>query len=220
MANMELTKKGDVYVLTLTNGANANTLTSDVAAEYNAALDELEAAQGNTALVVTSSDPKYWCNGINLDWLITQPPDYFPSFASLLDRLYLRFALLDMPTIGCLTGHTYAGGALLATTFDFRLMRADKGFFCFPEVNIKIPFTPVMHRILELLPDRHALAELLLTGRRVGGAEALSMQIVSAVYPLEELLPKAMELAGELAQKDRQTYTTIKRGFRHFLVGL
>jgi len=218
MATMELTKEGTVYVLTLINGADANTITEDVVCEYNDVLDELEASEENAALILTSDDPKFWCNGVNLDWIVKQPHDYFPKFVQLLDELFLRFALLPMPTVGCLTGHTYAGGAVLATTLDFRIMREDKGFFCFPEVDIKIPFSPIMYEILRLLPDCHALNELLLTGRRVGGTEALLMKIVSAVYPQETLFKKAMELATSLAQKDRRTYAKIKRGLRQNLV--
>jgi Delta3-Delta2-enoyl-CoA isomerase len=215
---MKLTKEGTVYVLTLINGANANTLTEDVVGEYHDILDELEASAENSALILTSSDPKFWCNGINLEWLIKQPHDYFPKFIELLDELFLRFSLLPMPTVGCLTGHVYAGGAILATTLDFRLMREDRGFFCFPEVDIKILFSPVMYDILRLLPDHYALNELVLTGRRIGGKEALTMKIVSAVYPEETLYDKAMELAMSLAKKDRMTYTHIKRGLKQALV--
>ncbi|MGO9136492.1 MAG: enoyl-CoA hydratase/isomerase family protein [Syntrophales bacterium] len=218
MPTMELTKEGAVYVLTLTNGANANTLSEDVVGEYHDILDELEASSENSALILTSSDPKFWCNGINLDWLLKQPHDYFPKFVELLDELFLRFSLLAMPTIGCLTGHVYAGGAILATTLDFRLMREDRGFFCFPEVDIKILFSPIMYEILRLLPDHYALNELVLTGRRVGGKEALAMKIVSAVYPEETLYDKSMALAKELAKKHRRTYAHIKRGLRQALV--
>jgi len=218
MSTMELMKEGTVYILTLINGADANTITEDVVCEYNDVLDELEASEENAALILTSGDPKFWCNGVNLDWIVKQPHDYFPKFVQLLDELFLRFALLPMPTVGCLTGHTYAGGAVLATTLDFRIMRQDKGFFCFPEVDIKIPFSPIMYEILRLLPDCHALNELLLTGRRVGGTEALTMKIVSAVYPQETLFNKAMELATSLAKKDRRTYANIKRGLRQNLV--
>lgn len=220
MSTMELSKEGPVYILTLTNGAQANTLTEEVINEYHGILDQLEATEDNTCLLMTSNDPKFWCNGINLDWLILQPPDYFPRFAALMDRLYLRFALLNMPTVACLTGHTYAGGALLAATFDFRLMRQDKGFFCLPEVDIKIPFTPVMHEVLRLLPDQQAVCELLYTGKRIGGAEAARMKIVAAAYPPEELWDKAKELAAFLAQKDRKTYTSIKRGIKRHLLDL
>jgi len=218
MPTMELTKEGAVYVLTLTNGANANTITEDAVGEYHDILDELEASTENSALILTSSDPKFWCNGINLDWLLKQPHDYFPKFIQLLDELFLRFSLLSMPTVGCLTGHVYAGGAILATTLDFRLMREDRGFFCFPEVDIKILFSPLMYEVLRLLPDHYALNELLLTGKRVGGKETLTMKIVSAVYPEETLFDKAVELATSLAKKDRTTYAHIKRGLRQSLV--
>ena len=218
MPTMELTKEGAVYVLTLTNGANANTLSEDVVGEYHEILDELEASAEDSALILTSSDPKFWCNGINLEWLLKQPHDYFPKFVELLDELFLRLSLLPMPTVGCLTGHVYAGGAVLATTLDFRLMREDRGFFCFPEVDIKILFSPIMYEILRSLPDHYALNELVLTGRRVGGKEALAMKIVSAVYPEETLYDKAMELAILLAKKDRRTYAHIKRGLRKSLV--
>jgi Delta3-Delta2-enoyl-CoA isomerase len=220
MATMELKKEGTVYILSLTNGSKANTFNEDILGEYNAVLDEVEASTGNAALLITSTDPKFWSNGINLEWLITKPASYFVQFAFLLDKLYLRFALLNMPTVGCLTGHTYAGAAVLATTLDFRLMRADRGFFCFPEIDIKIPFSPVMQQVLKLLPDHHALTELVLTGKRVGGEEALKMKIVSGAYPEETLFPKSMELAKFLSQKDRKTYTKLKRDMRSNLVAL
>lgn len=217
MSTMELSKEENVYVLTLKNGAHENTITEEVIHEYFSILDYLEATTENCSLIVTSNDPKFWCTGINLPWLLTKPTEYYPDFALLVEKLLLRWVFLNLPTVGCLTGHTYGGGALLATTFDFRLMREDRGFFCFPEVDIGIPFTHVMYEILKLLPDQQALQELLFTGKRIGGVEAKLMKIVSAVYPQETLFPKAMELASFLAKKDRKTYTHIKHGLRSHL---
>jgi enoyl-CoA hydratase/carnithine racemase len=220
MPTMELKKDDAVFVLSLTNGAKANTFNEDVIREYHAVLDELEAAPGNVALLITSTDTKFFSNGIDLEWLVTKPAYYFPQFAFLLDKLFLRFALLNMPTVGCLTGHTYAGAAVLAATLDFRLMRSDKGFFCYPEIDIKIAFTPIMQQILKLLPDQQALTELIFTGKRIGGEEALRMKIVSGAYPAETLYPKAMELAKFLSQKDRKTYAKLKKDMRSNLVSL
>lgn len=220
MPALELKKDGPVYILRLINGDKANTFTEDVINEYNAVLDELETSTGNTALLITSTDSKFWSNGINLEWIMTKPASYWSMFGHMLDKFYLRFALLNMPTVGCLTGHTYAAGALLACTLDFRLMRADRGFFCLPEVDINIPFTPIMMQILRSLPDQQALAELIFTGKRVGGEEALKMKIVSATYPEETLPAKSLELAAFLAKKDRKTYTKIKRNWRSNLLAL
>lgn len=218
MSTMQLTREGAVYLLTLTNGQLANTFTADVLDEYEAAIDELEVTTGNAALVVTSSDPKFWCNGINLQWLQTQPPDCFPKLAAMMDRVFLRLALLNMPTIGCITGHAYAGGAILAAALDFRLMREDRGFFCFSEIDVKIPFPPFLYEIILPLSDPATMRELLLTGRRLTGKEALAAKIVSAIHPAESLFLKTMELAETLSRKDRVTYAAIKRVMKRRLV--
>jgi enoyl-CoA hydratase/carnithine racemase len=215
---MELTKDGDVHVLTLTNGAEENRLTVDVIQEYLANLDAVEAYEGDTALVVVSSDPKFWNNGIHLDWLRSQPAGGLPNFGKFMDKLYLRMALLNCPTIGCLNGHTYAGGAILSACFDFRFMRADRGFFCFPEVDINIPFSPIMHAVLALMPDRLAMSEMMLTGKRIGGVEAHEKKIVMAAYPQGELWDKTMEWARMMARKNRQTYASIKCGMKPMLM--
>ena len=39
------------------------------------------------------------------------------------------------------TGHTYAGGAFLALVHDYKIMRTEKGWYCFSEVHIKRAFT-------------------------------------------------------------------------------
>jgi len=217
---MELRNEGAVYVLSLINGAKANSFTEEVIGEYNAIIDELEAVKGNAALIITSTDPKFWSNGINLEWILTKPIPYWSQFAYLLDKLYLRMALLNMPTVGCLTGHTYAAGAILAACLDFRFMRADRGFYCFPEIDIKIPFTPIMQQIVNLLPDRQAVTELVFTGRRIGGEEALKMKVVYAICPEDTIFSQAMEMAQFLSKKDRKTYTAIKRNMRSNLVAL
>ena len=218
MSTLDLKKKGSVYVLTMTNGEQSNTFTDDVLQEYHSVLDELEGSSDNGAVVVTSDHHKFWSTGINLEWLLAKPPTYFPEFAARLDKFLLRWALLDLPTVGCLTGHTFAGGALLASTLDFRLMREDRGWFCFPEVDIKIPFSDLMSDLIKMLTTPQAVRELALTGKRVAGKEAVTMGIADGAYAEDELFDKAMDLAEMLATKDRKTYAAIKRGLKSQLL--
>ncbi|MFH1117002.1 MAG: enoyl-CoA hydratase/isomerase family protein [Pseudomonadota bacterium] len=220
MAALDLNKDGSVFVVTMCDQEGANTYTDEVINDHHRILDEIESSKGSGAVVLTSSHPKSWTQGINLEWLVTKPPEYLPRFKDIMDGFLIRWALLDLPTIACLTGHTYAGGAILASGFDFRFMREDKGWFCFPEVDIKIPFTPIMHEIVSLLPNKRALRDLLLTGKRIGGTEAAQLGIVDAAYPGETLLDKAMETARTMSQKDRATYGAIKKGMRSRLAGM
>lgn len=214
---LDVKKEGSVYVVTMTAGDNGNSFTADVLKQHEETLDEIEAGGENAALVLTANHEKLWCTGINLDWLVTQPPDYFPEFATLLDRFLFRWAFVNIPTIGCITGHAFAGGALLAATLDFRVMRNDRGWICYPEVDVKIPFTPLMSELIRLYMPPHVLREMALTGKRMGADEAASHGMVEGAYPPDNLFVAAMEIAEKTAAKDRATYTAIKRGLRQSL---
>lgn len=218
MSTMTLSVQDGVNLLTLTNGENVNGLTLDVVNEYHQNLDQVEATEGNTAFVLYSDDPKTFCNGINLEWLMSCDADTVTKFVTRLEDLFLRVALLNMPTIACLNGNTYAGGAILATAFDYRTMREDRGRFCYPEVNIKIPFTEVMFDIIDLNANKKALKDMALMGTAYTGAECKDLDVVDSLYSMEELLPKTLEFASELAQKDRATFAAIKRGMRKALM--
>ncbi|MDF2445312.1 MAG: enoyl-CoA hydratase [Moraxellaceae bacterium] len=214
MSFMKLEKRGAVYVLTLTNGEKDNTFNPDVLIEYHQMLDRIESYPDNAALLITSDHPKTFCNGIDLPWLLTQSPEGFQAFVAQLESLLLRVAVLNLPVIAALNGNCYAGGAILASACDFRFMREDRGRFCFSEVNIKIPFTPVMVDIIRLLPDPQALRDLALTGKAVGGLEAYRMKVADRIYGESALFPEALAFAEAMAEKHRATYTTIKRSLR------
>lgn len=215
MATMALEQQGDVYILRLTNAEHDNSLDADVLAEYHAVLDTLDAApSSNTALLLYCDHDKTFSTGINLNWMTQQPEAAVDAFRQQLEHLLQRMALLNMPTVCAINGNCYAAAAILACCFDFRIMRADRGRFCFPEVNIKIPFTPIMADVINLLPDKHALKHMALTGVAYTGEECRRYQIVEEIYPATELFDQGLALARLLAEKDRTTYTAIKREMR------
>ena len=219
MPAISLKKESNVFILTLDDPENDNTFKPEVFDEYDALFDEIEASTDNAALLITSSSPKTWCNGINLNWLMANSNEMDP-FVARLERFLLRAALLNLPTLACMVGNTYAGGAIFAAAMDFRFMRADRGRFCFSEVDVKLPFSPIMTQVIQLLPNRQALNELALTGIRVGGEECLEKQIVDRIYNEDALFEKSLEYATFLAEKDRNTYRTIKHRLRHELVAM
>ena len=133
MSTMSLAVKEGIHVLTLTNHDQENTFTQAVLQEYLAAFDAVENYQGNTALLITCEHDKTFSTGINLEWLIAESQQAQKVFVTTLEKVLCRLALLSAPTVVCMNGNTYAGGALLAAAADFRVMRADRGRFCFPE---------------------------------------------------------------------------------------
>lgn len=219
MEEMKLSREGEVFVLTLTNGDAGNTFGESTFDAYLKIIEELEAYEGNAALVVTSDHDKHWCNGISMDIVKNRGLAWIRSsgFLQGMEELFMRVAKLNMPTVAAINGNCYAGGAILASAFDFRFMRSDRGRFCFSEIDVKIAFSDRMQQVIQLLPNGQALNRLALTGVAVNGEQAKQMQVADEVYAVDELLAKAMEYAAFLATKDRSTYAAIKQGLRQSL---
>ena len=218
MPELDLEKNGDVFVVTLDNPSTGNAINTASLSAHREILAELETVKENSAVVVTSSDPKSWCVGLDFDWIREQSEQEFGETFREVEEVFERWALLSLPTIACITGHCIAGGAFLASVMDFRLMRADRGWFAFTEIDVKLPPSPKLYLMADLLPNKQAVRELLLTGRRVGGDEAQKLGLVDESHLQEKLLPRAMEFAQQLAQKDLETYRKIKHLLKRDLV--
>jgi enoyl-CoA hydratase/carnithine racemase len=196
-----------VWVLRMRGGENRFNL--EWLDSVNSALDRVEASEGPCALV-TTGEGKFYSNGMDLEWLATDPSraeDYLRAIYRLLGRV-LSFPAI---TIAAVNGHAFGAGALLAIAHDFAVMREDRGFWCMPEADLGLPLTPEYTSLLTArLPSRTA-HEALVTGRRYGGTDALAAGIVHQVAAEDEVVPKATKIAVDLAAKDRLTLSEHKR---------
>jgi enoyl-CoA hydratase/carnithine racemase len=89
-------------------------------------------------------------------------------------------------------------------------MRADRGFWCLPEADINIPFTPGMSALIQARLTPQTAHEAMVTARRFGGHEAYARQIVDAAVAEEEVRGTALALAGAQVAKAGPTLETIK----------
>ena len=162
MTMIELETRGPVRILHLRAGENRfNRTTVDA---IGAALDEVVATDGPVA-VVTLGDGKFFSNGLDLDWMSADGADD-GAFLDDVHRMLGRVLGLDVFTVAAINGHAFAGGAMLATAHDHRIMREDRGYWCLPEADLGLPLTPAMHAVLDAHLPRAVLADAALTGRR------------------------------------------------------
>lgn len=201
-----LSRDGDVYVLDL--GSTENRFHPDWMTEVTAHLEEVAAAEAPRALVTTATG-KFFSNGLDLDWL-GQNPDEIVPYVAQVHELLARTLELGVPTVAALQGHTYAAGAMFALAHDWRVMRADRGFLCLPEADIRIPFTPGMNALLLSKLPVTAATDVMVGARRYGGEEALAAGIVDAVAGEDAVVADAVARAAAHAGKDGGTLATIK----------
>jgi enoyl-CoA hydratase/carnithine racemase len=202
-----LARHDAVFVLDLGDGENRfNPDSLDALEGY---LDEIEAAPTPRALV-TAARGKIWSNGLDLEWMAAHGDEAMP-FVARVHALLARVLELSVPSVAALQGHTFAAGAMLALAHDQRVMRADRGFFCLPEIDINIPFTPGMTALIASRLPTETAHESMTTGRRYGGSDAAVAGIVDDAIGEADVLPRAIERAASLADKNPDTLRTIKQ---------
>lgn len=199
-----LTTHEGVHVLRL--GATENRFTADLLTAVEEALDQVVAAP---APLVTIAEGKFFSNGLDLDWVLANP-DALGPYSARVEALLARFLTLPVPTVAAVNGHAFGAGAMLATAHDWRVMRSDRGYFCFPEVDIEIPFTPGMAALIQAKLTPRAALDAMSTGHRYGGAEAESAGLVDATAAEDRLLAEAVARVAPLAGKDAPTLGAIK----------
>jgi enoyl-CoA hydratase/carnithine racemase len=186
----------------------------DLIAETHAALDAVQNASGEVSLVVTGEE-KSFSTGFDLDYASRATEDARQLLMEKAVELLERLLAFPLPTVAAINGHAFGMGAMVALACDYRYMRADRGYFCLPEIDLKVALPAGMMSLLKLKLAPPALRDLLLTGKRIGGEEAMRLGIVDEACAADEVLPNALSRASALAAQDRETYGAIKRSLNH-----
>jgi enoyl-CoA hydratase/carnithine racemase len=189
-------------------GEGENRINPEWAVDVSAMFEEVAASQAPRALVSTGSG-KCFSLGLDLEWIAANP-HHVSELTAAMHELIASVLELPLPTVAAMQGHAFAGGALFALAHDYRVMREGRGYFCLPEIDGRIPFTPGLTDLVRARLAPQVAHEALTSGRRYGGREAAAAGIVDQMCSAEELLPQALARAATLSVKDPTTYGAIK----------
>ena len=203
---IDITTQGSIAVLTMNTAENRHN--PEFLSEFNQHLDQIEADQSIKSIILTSVSEKNWSLGIDLAWMSqpTNTPEIISGFMTDLAGLLKRLVTFPMPIIAALNGHTYGNGSVLACACDFRFMKSDKGFFCFPEVDVLVPFVPSMFPLINKAIPQTFFNRLAMTGQRVGARELFNNQVVEATFANEEELQAGVVEFAKTFNKNRWIY--------------
>jgi enoyl-CoA hydratase/carnithine racemase len=195
-------------ILELRLGADQNLLTHETLAASEAALMRAETDSDVHALV-TIGGGKHYSTGLDLSGL-TADPEHAQDYLDRVLDLLVRLLTAPVATVAAVNGHAFGAGAMLVLAHDAAVMRADRGFWCLPEVDLGLTFAPLMSALVTARLAPRVAHQAMTSGRRYSGPEALAAGIVDATADAEAVLTGAHALARENGGKPRQALAAIK----------
>jgi enoyl-CoA hydratase len=205
-------REGAVLTLTLNRPGKSNSLHPDLVKQLSAALKGAEADTGLSVVVITGAGSSF-CAGLDLELLVSWTTEQKLAYLETVTRVFRRVWSLPQPVIAAVNGPAIAGGFDLAAFCDIRLA-AKEAIFGQAEINIGL--TQIIHPLYKSIGLARA-KELAMTGQNISADEAFRIGLVNHVYPRDELMPRAMELARVLASKPPGALFATKRLTRELI---
>ncbi len=206
---IDYNKHGELHLVTMNNGQN--TICPDWQQRMLEILDTVENDCGEGASLVLTGVDKFFCNGLNLEKLMTLSQQEMEQFGARMAQIHSRFLILPCPTVAALNGHAFAGGAFLALSCDYRIMREDRGWFAVSEVDVGVPIPQPMMGILRGKLPANTARDAVLTGKRYTADEAVAAGIADGKASMDGLLEEAKSLATQLGTKEPGIFKTLKQ---------
>ncbi len=215
---MELTveRKGAVEVWTIQGEARRNSLTMALLRELASRVAAAGADRTVRAVVLTGAGDRAFCAGADLKERARMTPEEVHGFHAAVRDGFRGIERAPQPFVAALNGAALGGGLELALACDLRVL-AEGAEVGLPEVGLGIiPGAGGTVRLPRIVGVARA-KDLVLTGRRVGAAEALAMGLVSRVAPAARVREEAVSLAEQVARNApislRQAKRAVDGGF-------
>lgn len=173
------------------------------------------AAESNCRVLIVRGAGRFFCAGADIRIMQggsneSERADRLADFAHALQMVCSTLENLAIPTIAAIRGTATGGGLELAMACDFRIA-AREALFGLPETKLGlIPGAGGTQRMVALIGRAHAL-DLILRGRLIGGDEAARIGLAHESVSAEDVEPRAMALAEELASQPREALREAKR---------
>ena len=193
MSFVKYEQKDQVAVLTIDRPEALNALNTQVLCDLDEAIAKVEQADDVRVVILTGAGRSFVA-GADIGEMKGFSAIDGKKFGVHGGSIFLRLENLSKPVIAAVNGFALGGGCELAMACDIRLA-SEKAKFGQPETGLGItPGFGGTQRLPRIVGVNKAM-ELILTAKTIGAEEAKAIGLVSEVYPAEELMDKAMELA-------------------------
>jgi enoyl-CoA hydratase/carnithine racemase len=212
---LEITAHGPVHEVRLARPP-INALDGALLAALRAALRQ--AASDGAAAVVLSGATGRFSGGLDVPALLRLDRDGIRDVWTDFFGLMRDIATSELPIAAAMTGHSPAGGTVLAIQADYRVMADGPFFVGLNEVQVGLPVPEPLMRVLTHVVGARQAERLAVGGLLMGPADALRCGLVDEVAPVAEVVPRAIAWARELVSRPRTAMRDTRRLARRSVV--
>ena len=170
-----------------------------------------EAVQADRAAVVLSGAPGRFSGGLDLPELLAMAPAELRRMWQQFFGVMHDLAAAPIPVVAALTGHSPAGGTVLAVFADYRVMAEGPFKLGLNEVQVGLPVPALLVRALGYVVGQRQAARLAVGGLLLEPAEALRVGLVDEVAPVDQVVPRALAWAEELLTRPPQAMAATRQ---------
>ncbi len=196
------------------NRGKVNAINEAFADELRNCFQEMAADPEVKSVILTGKDG-FFSFGLDIPEFLSYSKPDFIRFVTKFADLYTYVFLYPKPVLAALNGHTIAGGCMLATACDYRIMATGKGKISLNEINFGSSLFPGSAEMLAYCAGRRNAEIVAYTGAMFSPEEGKALGLVDMVVPPESLEQKAMETAKDFAGRCGPAFESIKKLLRH-----
>ena len=212
MALVEVTKQGNVGIVTMNRPEALNALSSAVFADPTAALDQVEQDDDVYVVIITGAG-RAFVAGADIGEMANMNVEEGLAFSELGNSLLMRVDMFPKPTIAAVNGFALGGGCELSLACDIRIA-SEKAKFGQPEVGLGIiPGFGGTQRMARIIGTGAAM-ELIYTAETIDAKRAEAIGMVNHVVAPDELMDFALNLANKIAANAQVAIRTSKMAIR------
>ncbi len=207
--NIKLGKDGSVAIVTIDRPQMLNALNDETIAELDHCFTAIADDESILCVILTGGGEKSFVAGADINELAVCDVVSGRAKCDRGQKLLSKIENLRQPVIAAINGFALGGGCEIAMACDIRLA-SEKAKIGQPEVSLGIiPGYGGTQRLSRLV-GRGKAKQMIFTGDHINAAEALRIGLVDEVYPPEELMTKAKEMARKIASKGPLAITAAK----------
>lgn len=216
MPFVELEKQNKIAIVRLNRG-KVHALNETLVDELTVCFEQLESNISIEAVILTGTG-KFFSFGLDIPELFPYSQADFKIFLEKFTSLYKKMYLFGKPLVAAINGHCIAGGCILASTADNRLMVQDKGKIALNEISFGSTIFAGAMAMLRAQVGQQNAERIALSGTMFSAQEALEMTLIDDLCDEANLMEKAQENASKMICGNPPAYGSIKRLLRRPIV--